>query len=239
MYFKVAICDDEKAALEYISQAIQPLFASLHHTVSIDCFSRSQQLLEVLQSGSKYHMYFLDIEMPSVNGIELGDFINHYHQDSLYNIIYISNRLEKVFDTFRVAPLRFIRKQYFYEEIQEAVTASISYIIQNKKNMISFETENGLLSLPLQNILYIESNNKSQLVVTAQNTYTILSSLNKLEADLADKGFIRIHRCYLLNYCHIYLIQQDSVLLDNHTSIPISKKRRKEAKEAFLSFSIS
>ncbi len=237
MHFKVAICDDEKAALEYISQAIQPLFANLHHTVSIDCFSRSQQLLDVLQSGGQYHMYFLDIEMPSINGIDLGKSINYYNQDFLYNIIYISNRLEKVFDTFRVAPLRFIRKQYFYEEIPEAVNASISYIVHNIKNMISFETEKGLLSLPLQNILYIESNNKTQLVVTIQNTYTILSSLNKLETDLTDKGFIRIHRCYLVNYRHIYLIQQDSVLLDNHTAIPISKKRRKEVKETFLALS--
>lgn len=237
MHFKVAICDDEKAALEYISQAIQPLFATLHYTVSIDCFSRSQQLLDVLQSGNQYHMYFLDIEMPSIDGIDLGNLINQYSQDFPYNIIYISNRLEKVFDTFRVAPLRFIRKQYFYEEISEAVNASITYIMDRVKNMISFETENGLLSLPFQNILYIESNNKTQLVVTPQNTYTILSSLNKLETDLMDKGFIRIHRCYLVNYCHIYLIQQDSVLLDTHASIPISRKRRKKVKETFLALS--
>ncbi|MCI7814086.1 MAG: LytTR family DNA-binding domain-containing protein [Lachnospiraceae bacterium] len=238
MYFKVAICDDEKAALEYISQAIETLFANLHHTVSIDCFSRSQQLLEALQSGSKYQMYFLDIEMPSLNGIELGDYINQYNRNFFYNIIYISNRLEKVFDTFRVAPLRFIRKQYFYEEIQEAVNASIEYIIQNDANTISFETEKGLLSLPAQNVLYIEANNKSQLVVTTTDTYTVLSSINKLEEDLKPKGFIRIHRCYLLNCSHIYLIQQDSILLDNRTSIPVSKKRRKEVKEAFLNFSV-
>lgn len=238
MFFKIAICDDEKPALEYISQAIQTLFTNLHHTVSVDCFSRSQLLLEALQSGCKYQMYFLDIEMPSLNGIDLGDYINQYNRDYFYNIIYISNRLEKVFDTFRVAPLRFIRKQYFFEEIQEAVNASIDYIVQNNANMISFETEDGLLSLPTQNVLYIEANNKTQLVVTTTNTYTVLSSLNKLEEDLGSKGFIRIHRCYLLNCSHIYLIQQDSVLLDNHTSIPVSKKRRKEVKEAFLSLSI-
>ena len=239
MYFKIAICDDEKAALEYIAQAVQSLLEDLHHTASIDCFSRSQQLLEALQSGSKYHMYFLDIEMPSLNGIDLGNYINQYNQDLLYNIIYISNRLEKVFDTFRVAPLRFIRKQYFYEEIAEAVGASIAYIVHNGVNTVSFETDQGILSLPAQNILYIEANNKTQTVVTPSGTYTILSSLNNLEKELASKGFVRIHRCYLLNCSHIYLIQQDCVLLDNHSCVPLSKKRRKEVKEAFLKFALS
>ncbi len=236
MYIHVAVCDDDHAALDYISQTIETLFSSRGHTACIDCFPRGQLLIDALKNGSVYQIYFLDIEMPGIDGLELADYINHTNRGLLYNIIYISNRLEKVFDSFRAAPLRFIRKQYFYDEIQEAVTASLDYLTQNDENSITLQLHDGILRLPLNSILYIESNNKDQIVVTSAATYTVPASMNSLERELSARGFIRIHRCYLLNCAHIYIIQQDSILLDNHESVPLSKRRRKDVKEALIQY---
>ncbi|MCD8022216.1 MAG: response regulator [Lachnospiraceae bacterium] len=88
MFIRIAICDDERAALDYISQTIETLMAPLGHTASIDCFPRSQLLLNALKSGAVYQIYFLDIEMPGMDGLELGESINQINKDTLYNIIY-------------------------------------------------------------------------------------------------------------------------------------------------------
>ncbi|MCD8022350.1 MAG: LytTR family DNA-binding domain-containing protein, partial [Lachnospiraceae bacterium] len=152
-------------------------------------------------------------------------------------IVYISNRLEKVFETFRTSPLRFIRKQYFYEEIPEALAASLEYITGESSETITLELGSDVLRIPLRSIFYIESSNKDQIIMTSAAAHAVSTSMNQLEEELTPKGFIRAHRCYLVNCAHIYLIQQDSILLDNRESIPLSKRRRKDVKEALLRYS--
>lgn len=47
------------------------------------------------------------------------------------------------------------------------------------------------------------------------------------------KGFLKIHRSYLVNLQHISLIEKESVLLDQGSRVPMSRRRREEIKQQF------
>ena len=57
---KIAVCDDDKAAITGLSQAIKNAAHEFSEPVEIHTFSNGNELLN---SGSKYNLILLDIEM--------------------------------------------------------------------------------------------------------------------------------------------------------------------------------
>ena len=53
---------------------------------------------------------------------------------------------------------------------------------------------------------------------------------------LCPDGFIRIHKSFLVNVSHIYNIFKDSVTMDNKEVLPMSKHKRREVNQEFLSY---
>lgn len=74
-------------------------------------------------------------------------------------------------------------------------------------------------------IYFVTAQKKS--IRLAMHTYT----MNELERQFTEKGFIRVHRSYLVNYAWILQIKGDQVYLKNcQDKIPLSRGRSEEVK---------
>lgn len=166
------------------------------------------------------------------DGIELGHLLRSKAGSSC--LIYISNREERVFETFSVTPLCFIRKSRFAEEIGEVILAILKWREQNKSHQLVLLSQGKLFTVPVNDILYVECWAKVQNVVTVFGDHEIRKTLHELEEQLKGFGFLQPHKEYLVNYRFISRIESSELFLKNGTALPISKYRHRERKQEFL-----
>lgn len=93
-----------------------------------------------------------------------------------------------------------------------------------------YETRKTSLTLPVRDILYFQSNLKNVQIHTrtAEQPHSIFCKLADLERLLETQGlacrFLRIHQSYIVNRCHIRLLNktEHQLLLNNGEQLPIS-----------------
>lgn len=68
--FNIAVCDDYIKHSFKLEELIDNAFNFYEEAVSIDVFDKPQSLLTKIQTEN-YNVIFLDIEMPTMNGLEL------------------------------------------------------------------------------------------------------------------------------------------------------------------------
>lgn len=229
----IAVCDDDQGILGELTAEIERTFAQRNERVEIHAFTHSSDLLPLVEK-TPADVYFLDIDMPEVNGLALGEALREQH--SGFCLLYISNREERVYETFKLQPLRFIRKSHFYDEIGEAADAVLQWKEQQKVRFLILEQRDQILSLPIEDILYIECIGKTQKIVMNHRTITVRSTLGFFERKLSDRGFLKPHRAFLVNVQQIDCIESSSILLHSGAIVPISKYKVTETKEAYLKF---
>ena len=92
---------------------------------------------------------------------------------------------------------------------------------------ITFTSERKPVTLPLGEILYVESNDDvTTVVATGGRSFRNITPISRWEAILKPH-FIRIHRSYLVNKSAITAIDVD-ILLIGETQLPISRKYKEE-----------
>ena len=90
----------------------------------------------------------------------------------------------------------------------------------------------------MSEIVYISSNRNYQDIITRDNkTETIRVSLAVLEEKLKKHGFIRVHKCCLVNQSYIRSILNEEIRLTNGKTIPLSRKRKDEVMKEYLAYS--
>ena len=92
---------------------------------------------------------------------------------------------------------------------------------------ITFTSERKPVTLPLEEILYVESNDDiTTVVATGGRRFRNITPISRWEAILKPH-FVRIHRSYLVNKAAITAIDVD-ILLIGETQLPISRKYKQE-----------
>lgn len=228
------VCDDDKAARGMIANAIQSEFFNLGVEAEITLCASGTELLTQL-TPARYNLLFLDIDMPGANGIQLGQRLRE--ENNTIDIIFVSNREDRVFDSLKVEPIGFIRKSHLIEDIPDMLRR---YWKHHQKSMDSkmlvVETKESIISVPLKDVMYFEGARNCQMlyVKDRKEPCQIRRNLKELEDELTVDGFIRVHKGFLVNYNYIRLIVQDNVLLIDGRSIPLSRRKHQEVKGRFL-----
>lgn len=62
-----AICEDEPTVLDYLHRQLENNLSSDGNEYHFDCFTQGEALLNQIESGATYQLFFLDIEMPGIN----------------------------------------------------------------------------------------------------------------------------------------------------------------------------
>ena len=234
---KIAFCDDDKTSLNVIAGAVASILQQQEIPAQVEKYTSPLELLDCCQR-MQMDLVFLDIEMPGLNGIELGQKLREV--TAATEIIYVSHREDCVFHALQVHPFGFVRKSHFLKDIEDVTRSYLTMLekCRTEKNVV-VQTQSGYLRVPVSHVLYFEGGGTYQHMYVEGHTepVRITSRMQKLEEELTPHGFLRVHKGYLVNFSAIDRFGGDELVLTSGTSIPISRSKVREVREKYLQLS--
>lgn len=226
---KIAVIDDEKLCRDHLISLIK---AYPKVEFEIEEFCSGEKFLE--SDIEKYSIAFLDIEMPEMNGIETATKILEKKASIL--IFYVTNHNSYISKALRCNTFQFITKPINQEELFIDLNRALIEIKRNIK-FIKVIWNGQKERLFIQDILYIESNNKIiKIVMMNDSVYNYSKKLSELLEELKFFNFELCHKSYIVNLQHVEAINTDNVELSNHKFVPMSKRFKKRFKCALNLF---
>ena len=159
----------------------------------------------------------------SFNGIRIAKSIRKAGINAV--IIFFTRFKEAVFDAFDVEALHYlvdgrISVAKFDEVFRKAVSRAESRI----QASIILNCAGEQRKIIISQIYYFEVFNRIVTVYYRDGTFEFYSTLSRLEDSLARRGFVRVHRAYLVSERYITSIKQNEIQLLNGTTIPVGRK---------------
>ncbi len=226
MKLKCIVIDDEIIARSGIEDFISKT-SFLEHTSSFGAAEKALQFLE----NNNVDIIFLDIQMPSMNGLE---FIDNLKKKN--NIIFTTAHREFALDGFELNAIDYLLKPISYNRFLKAV----GKLKENKESeSLSFDdhifikTDGIITKVLLQDILYFESANDYIFVYTKKERLMTLTSLKHIVEKLPKDKFIRIHRSYLVSLTQVKKIE-GNLLHIGEAKLQVSRSYRTEVYNQIL-----
>lgn len=218
------IVDDEPLAATLLENHI----SRIDHLKLIGKAENALDAYKLLQNQT-VDLMFLDIEMPHFNGI---DFLKSLSQKP--KTIFTTAYREFAIEGFELEAVDYLLKPITFERFFKSVERILRNIDDSKDDFIILKTERMHRKLSLANIIYIESQgNDIKVTLTSNESFISKSKTTDLELLLASKGFVRIHRSFIINTAFVTAFSNNEVHLDNY-QVPVGRSYRQEF-ENFIS----
>lgn len=226
----ISIVDDETIFINNLINKISEFCEKMEMECTIDKYSNGYDLLE---NYKKYHIIFLDIDMPMINGIKVCENINKNKgvADIPY-IIFLTSKDNMVFKALKQKPYTFLRKSELYDNVFDCISLIFSKL-KNISNDYIIKSGRDFILLNLDDILYLEKEKNYVFFYSEQLAYKERSTMDEKYEDLNNKGFIRIHIGCIVNAKHISTFETNRVILDCGKEFIISKKYKDIAKKNY------
>lgn len=231
--YKVAICDDESNIIGAMKGVISAAFGKAGVPVDIEAYTSVDSLSRRINTQT-YDLLFLDICMPKCDGITFGEQLRKAGDTT--DIIFVSNRDDKVFDALKIRPFGFVRKNNFLNEITAALNNYLNTLSLREATTITVQGKGSIVTVRASEVVYIEGSGKYQLmhVVGKTEPLSVYKSMEKLEEELDKFGFIRIHKGFMVNYRFISRILVGEIELTTDEKLPLSRRKITEIKQKYL-----
>lgn len=226
---KIAICDDVNEICAHLKFILEELKITMNKSFDITIFNNGEDIIDVLNSGTKFDIIFLDIELGGRSGIEVAKFIRNKLNDNYTKIIFCSGTTKYDRQLFEVQPLNFLEKPFDIDSVQKVMHKAIN-VLENGMHEFCFKIGYEMIKIPICEILYFESKGKRIKLVSKNQTYTFYGKITTIFQEVSKYNFIEPHRSFLVNYSHISSFEYSSLKLSNGETISISQGRRKSVK---------
>ena len=210
---KCVIVDDEPMAREIIASYIDK---SPNLELLESCKNASEAI--VIMQDHKADLFFLDINMPEINGLSLAKIINSKGQ-----IIFTTAYRDYAVDGFNLNVVDYLLKPISFDRFLEAVQkVSTPEIIKNDNDFMFVRADRKMVKIDFNSILYIESLSDYVKIFTTEKTIVIRETISSLQEKLPAKKFIRIHRSFIISFKKIDSYTNEFIEI-NQKALPISR----------------
>ena len=224
----ISICDDDKNSVDKLAALLADYCGKKGMAYSLDCHTTGKSLLADVANCD---ILFLDVDMGEENGISIAHEIRKFNKDVI--IIYVSGYVQYAPAGYNVKAFAYILKNDL-DDLFETTMTDVVKQLNWRGTVYKVKTPQEEISLPVKDILYIESFDKVTDIHTTDSRYTVRQSLGDTAKQLADKGFLQIHKSYVVNMRHITKLKNYTVTLTDNTALPAAQKRWRDIMQAYL-----
>ena len=191
---KILVVDDEKLSTSRVTR----LLTEQGYT-DITSFNNPTEAMSHIQTV-KYDVVFLDIQMPTISGLELANQILALEPQTF--IIFQTAFEEFAIEAFKVGGLDYILKPTTQENIQNALSKVKKYKDSNPKNStkkIMGKKRNKIYLIELNDIFYIKADLDEVIVKIKDADVYVKKKIGDMNTLLQNENFFRIHRSIIVN----------------------------------------
>ena len=214
---RIALCDDNKEDMLQLHQKIIEWYRenSKNQSVSITEYSDSVYLSSVIDAGDSHDVFFLDVEMPKVDGFQLADKIRNKLPAAI--IVFLTSHSELAPDGYKAL-----------EAVQKEFSA-----LESGYLVVPHYTD--ALRIPYNEILYVQHIlRSSQIYTLRQGVIKDNRGLKTIYSVIGDKRFIYIDRSTFVNIDFIRELKGNEIILRTGESLAISRPMLANVKETIV-----
>jgi DNA-binding LytR/AlgR family response regulator len=236
------VIDDETPALDELSYLLRTNFP-------IDPVHAAQNASDALRhlQERRYDVVFLDVRMPELNGIELGNVLRRFAAPPA--IVYVTAYEEYAVRAFDIGACDYLLKPVSRARLRIALERALGPRAalpvsgaespgDESSDLIPVETAGRTRFISREQVRWAEAEGDYVRLHTADGgTHLVRIPISHLEERWSASGFIRIHRGYLVSFKHI---TEFSVTGSVHTvmvggcSLPVSRRHVRDVRDRIL-----
>lgn len=232
---RIALCDDNKEDMLQLHQKIIEWYRenSKNQSVSITEYSDSVYLSSVIDAGDSHDVFFLDVEMPKVDGFQLADKIRNKLPAAI--IVFLTSHSELAPDGYKFRALRYVSKLVLSQKLPEALEAVQKEFSALESGYLVVPHYTDALRIPYNEILYVQHIlRSSQIYTLRQGVIKDNRGLKTIYSVIGDKRFIYIDRSTFVNIDFIRELKGNEIILRTGESLAISRAMLANVKETIV-----
>ena len=245
------IIDDEERARNTLSSLL------LNYCPEINVMANCPNVPDGVIAINKHKpdVVFLDIEMPDYSGFELLGFFREID----FDIIFVTAYSEYAIKAFEISAVDYILKPIDIDQLKNSVEKlkqkklhsqmqeQIQLLKESYKGddirKIAISMSDGLTFVEIADIIFLEADGAYTTFYLKDGRKILASKKLKFYEDILTNRsfFFRTHRSYFINVNYIkkYTRSENSILMDNDSSITISRDRKQEFESLLKDLRIS
>lgn len=206
---KCILLDDDLHSLEYLKL----LCSQIKGVAVVKCFSDPLQLLQ-MKDKLAYDTCLLDIDMPSLNGLEVAQLLENKY------VIFTTAHSQYAAEAFDLEAVDFVRKPIQKHRLERAFLKIDEKMAVYKSTQAFhvFNTDKGKTLINFEDILYItteENEKRDKLLYLADGQIYRLKNitLEKLLSTLPPKAFYQVNKSDIVAVKAVHLVHHDEITL--------------------------
>ncbi len=217
-----------------IEQMILDYSIQCNTKIDIEVFYDGKELLNYIENKHYFDLIFLDIELKSTTGIEVGTNIRNKLDDYISKIVFISSKSGYERQLFDVQPFNFMDKPIDKDKLVKCIHLALK-LLDKEKKIFKYKVGHEFKQIAIQDILYFESKLRKVKITTLNGTDEFYGTLENIKTQLPN-SFVTTHVSYVVNYNYIEKISAETILMINGVTIPISKRNLKDIHQLQIQF---
>lgn len=157
------------------------------------------------------------------NGIDIAKSIRKAGINAV--IVFFTRFTDAVFDAFDVEALHYlVNGKISVAKFDEVFRKAVLKAESRTQESIVLSCAGEQRRIVISQIYYFEVFNRIVTVHYRDGTFEFYSTLSRLEDSLTRRGFVRVHRAYLVSKRYIATYKRNEITLINGTIIPVGGK---------------
>lgn len=236
---KIAICDDSHIELNNMLNLIDEYKSIKSASCTVKSFSSGFELISALENGEQFNLYFLDIIMPTVSGIDTAREIRMHDKNAC--IVFASSSPEFALDGYSVRAMNYIIKPISRKALFPLLDEIFELLDVQQEQYVVIKGIDGINRIFLSNLIYVEVQNRNihyhlssgRIIKSSELFSTVCENL------LQHSNFIKPHRSYIVNMMYIDNITLKDIILNNGVQIPIARGNSRDVKLEYWTYQTS
>lgn len=226
---KICLVDDDVEFLTRLQASIERHLGANEIVGAVAAFSQSKAFWEHFKFDPP-DIVFLDIMMPDDNGIHIARAIHATAPKT--RIVFLTSSVEFAMEGYGVNAVFYLLKPLADDKIALAIDTCRQRLTQTRRLFI--KNGGSTTGVELCAITHLESVNRQVVIHTRSEKHIYRGKLSDLATTLPSE-FTQVHKSFFVNMDHVSMVKYNMVVLDGGSTIPISRRFRKDATDRFFS----